>query len=565
MLIGLAWLIAAAGAVGAAVTLAVAPSDTLALARVVATLVLEVAAPLAVVLVGIELVRRPQRDDDAGIDELEVRTAAAGAATAAIRDGLLDVDATLAAIASRLDDIRGRGAGLVDAAARLEAAAGTMTAAGDGAAVKAHELGLLMPGVQREADAVAATLATCGTETARRLGEVETMLAGVWTRNVDAREQVAAASATMTGLLGKIAVAAADAGDVIAARTATLDASVDAALDRTTAALDATRDAVHVQTNAMLASVDQARVALDEIGGAAARGIVERIERAVAATDALGARLDDHDARSAAMVAAIERSFAVLDKRLGHAATMGTATLDGFHTRMSEIRAVADTIDPPLAAANIALRDAEATTGRLAESATTALAALAEGLPAQHAAVAGLTADVAALTGQTARLADPVAAAVTSAAALAGELVGAQETLTAIEGTARGSALTASGALIEVLGRVREVANATAGTMRTTLEGVVAEAEAALANAGRSQAAAAFGDPIRAEIAGLEGAAAMAGAAAQATADRIAQRLLGLTAAVATVEARMDAVEGQGNSHSPDLAESAKSKGWLRR
>jgi hypothetical protein len=79
--------------------------------------------------------------------------------------------------------------------------------------------------------------------------------------------------------------------------------------------------------------------------------------------------------------------------------------------------------------------------------------------------------------------------------------------------------------------------------MRTTLDGVVAEAEQALHDAGTTRAKAAFGDPIRAEIAGLDGAATQAGAAAQATADRIAARLLGLTATIATVEARIDEVD----------------------
>ena len=568
LLAGLAWLVAAVGAVVTVAAFPPLPAGPLELARALATLVLTVAAPLAIVLAGLELVRRPRRDSGGQLDDLETRTAAAGTATAAVRDGLLDVDATLAAIASRLDGLRAsaaaNGTGLVDAAGQLESAAATLNAAGDTAVSSVRGLTAILPDARHQAEGVAALLTTTSAETARQLGEVETMLAAVWARNADAQEQTAAAGVAAAGLIAGIEHAATTAGDTISARAATLDVGVDAALDRTTNALDATREAVHVQTNALLASVDQARVALDAIGGEAARSISERIDHVIAATDALGVKLADHDARAAAMVAAIERSFTVLDKRLSHAATMGTATLDGFHARMTAIRDTADRLDPPLVATNAALRDAETAVRRLAEEAGTTIATLGKHLPAEREAVAGLTSDIASLSERTQALAAP-------AAALSSELTVARATLAAIEGSAQGSALTASTALIEVLGRVREIANSTAGAMRTTLDGVVAEAEAALAQAGTTRAAAAFGDPIRAEIAGLEGASAMAGAAAQAAADRIAARLLGLTAVVATIEARVAEVEGRsvgdtGNARSVDPSslprEGSPSRWW---
>ncbi|MBV8972009.1 MAG: hypothetical protein JO290_06930, partial [Sphingomonadaceae bacterium] len=113
----------------------------------------------------------------------------------------------------------------------------------------------------------------------------------------------------------------------------------------------------------------------------------------------------------------------------------------------------------------------------------------------------------------------------------------------AVEAAAHGSTLAAATQLIEVLGRVRDVAGTAAGSLREALAAVVAEAETALAEAGGRTAAAAFADPIRREIAGLEGAADLAAQAAQATADRIAARLIGLTQAVATVEKRLAEVK----------------------
>ncbi len=548
LLVGLVWLIVVAGAIVAGtMTGSFAQHDPILIAGLVAQLVVQIAAPLAITIIGIELIRRTGRGDRQRLVELEARTVAAGAATASIRDGLLDIDATLAAVGSRVDGLRTaatrEGGGLVDAAARLEAGARTLDAASTTASGAASTLEARLPEAQRQANSLAAVLGRTATETARQLEAVETLLAGVWARNTAAADQVTTASATMAGLLAGIEAASVSAAGAIAARTETLGTTVDAALDRTTAALDATRDGIHVQTDALLASVDQARVALDAIGGEAARRIDERLTAMLALADALGTRFDAHDARSAALVEAIERSFGVLDKRLGHAAAMGTATLDGFHTRMAGIRDTADSVNAPLARANTALDDAHSGIARLTEGAEAVIATLVEHLPAHAEALGALNADVDRLNAGTMRLAAPVDSTRAATAEIVGALTTAQATLAAIEGTAQGSALTSAQALIEVLSRVREVANATAGTMRTTLDGIVAEAEAALDAAGTARAKAAFGDPIRAEIAGLDGAAAHAGAAAQATADRIASRLLGLTATVATVEARIDEVD----------------------
>jgi len=546
LLVGLAWLIAAAGTILMGVT-RLADRDAATIAGVVAQLVLQIAAPLAITIIGIELIRRSGRGDRQRLDELEARTAAADAATTSIRDGLLDIDATLAAVGSRVEGLRlaaaREGGGLVDAATRLEAGATALNAASTTATGAAAALDARLPEAHRQAESLAALLGRTGTETGHQLEAIETMLAGVWVRNTAAADQVTTASATMAGLLAGIETASISAAGAIAARTDTLGKTVDAALDRTTATLDATRAGIHVQTDALLASVDQARVALDAIGGEAGRRIDERLTAMLALTDALGARFDAHDARSAAMIEAIERSFGVLDKRLGHAAAMGTATLDGFHTRMAAIRDTADSVNPVLARANTALDDAHAGVARLAEGADTVIATLGDHLPPHVAAIGALNVDVERLNAGTIALAAPVDATREATDAIAGTLTAARETLGAIEGTAQGSALTSAQALIEVLSRVREVANATAGTMRTTLEGIVAEAEAALVAAGTARAKAAFGDPIRAEIAGLDGATSQAGAAAQATADRIAARLLGLTATVATVEARIDEVD----------------------
>lgn len=550
LLAGILWLTAVAALVVVTLRVLAAPElDALALAQLVAALVLQVAAPLAVVLVALELVRLGGRNDARRLAELETRRLAAAAATTAIRDGLLDIDATLTAITGRIETLRaiasGDGTGLVDAAVRIEQTVAGLTAAAANAGASAQTLLGVLPEAQRQADAVRAVLAATGSETARQVGEIETMLAGVWARNVDAGEQVAVAGATMAGLLAGIEAASVRAGTAIAAHATTLGASVDTALDRTAAALDATRTGVGQQTAGLIAGVEQARTALDRLGAEASRGIAERLERVLGAASAFTARLAEQDEQSRATIQTIERSFAVLDARLGHAASMSHATLDGIAVRMTAVRGEVDTIGAPLAATNASLHEAEAATRRLAAEAAAVATGLASTLPDHRRALAELSSDVAALADEADGLGQPLGAGRDVAAELSGQLAAAQTGLAALDERMQGSALSAANQLIEVLSRVREVANATAGTMRETLAGIVAEAEAALADAGGRRVEAAFGAPIRAELAGLELASDRAGAAAQATAARIADRLLGLTRTVALVEARIDDAGGR--------------------
>ncbi|MBV8973139.1 MAG: hypothetical protein JO290_12705, partial [Sphingomonadaceae bacterium] len=375
VVIGLAWLAAAAAAVVTAGG-GLGGLDAGGMARYAASLVLRLAPPLAVVVLAIELLRRAGPGNAEALAEFEARTAAAGAAGQAVRDGLLDIDATLAAIASRLDTLR-RAASedtprLTEATQAIGAAADSVAAAGSSAGAAVAGITASLPVAQRQVEALTAALTASATETARQLGDVETMLAGVYTRQDEVAEQVRAiASAT------KAANAAIDD------RTGALEQAVDAALEHTGAALASVRDGVEAQRTAMLASVDAARVGLEAIGGETAATVARRIDHVVAATAALGDSLADHDARTAAMIAQIERSFTVLDKRLSHAAAMGTATLDAFAARMAGVRDSADAVAPRLEAARAGLIEVEAAAARLAPA-----AAEAEGLAARLAGAA---------------------------------------------------------------------------------------------------------------------------------------------------------------------------------
>jgi hypothetical protein len=164
-------------------------------------------------------------------------------------------------------------------------------------------------------------------------------------------------------------------------------------------------------------------------------------------------------------------------------------------------------------------------------------------LPAAEPRVASLISDLEALHEGADALTAPLAASLASITDAGEQLAAARGTLDAIETQAGSTALAAAAELVEVFGRVRDVASQTAGTMRTTLAGVVAEAEAALEAAGQDRAETAFAAPIRAALAELRSANAQAADAAQAAAERITQRMLALTGTIATVEARLTSAE----------------------
>ncbi len=626
--------------------------------------VLQMLPPLAVAVLALQVALRQRPQTHQALLAIEQRHGAAMAATLSIARDLEAVDTMLDRIGERVAALRDaaavQGGGLSASATHLDTAAGRLVES----ATRARDAGLALTDSLPEADARAQRLTTLldnsGRESKRQLGELETMLTGLAaaTEDAGARHQAAVAGAQeRLAALGTLA-------DRTAARVgeqgAALRADADAALIATTAALDTTRAGVDAQTASLLASVDQARVALDHIGGEAMRVMQGRLDRLLEAADTLGQSLSEQDARSKMFIDTVERSFQVLDAKLGNATAAGNAVLDTLSHRMDGVRETVHRLGDPLGvtqgvvgeiedavarlqvSASAAIRslgsdlpashggvralaedvglvrdhlaaliapvdmthatvqrigaglvearaaaaDVEAATGtgavsastrlievlarvrdavdhfslplagtqatvgeieasvaRLQEAATAAIRSLGSDLPASHDGVRALADDVGAVRDRLTALIAPVDLTDAVVERIAGRLTDARAIAADVETATGTGAVTASNQLIEVLGRVREVAAATAGTMRETLDAVVAEAQQALHEAGGNTARAAFGDPIRAELEAVKAATDRAASAAQGASDRVSQRLLGLAQTVATVEARIDQVD----------------------
>lgn len=555
------WLIVAGAGVAMAVRAGfrVAPEDL----ATMATLAAGISAPIAAVVLLAALFDRKRKIDT----DFESQHARAAEASSAIRGGLTEIDAMLGSVAARLEALRSsvadEGDGLKASATHLETTATALAAASSSAAVSTSALLVALPEARDQLDAVTSMLDTSASTSAQRLSEIDAALTAIRAQNAVAGEEAESTAARMQSIMQGIETSSAAATAAVAGHVGQLHLDVDAAFDRTSAALDTTRDGVHAQTSALLAAVDQARVALDHIGGEASRAIGKRLDRLLAAADQLGTQLGEQDARSRMLVDSVERSFVMLDGKLQHTTAMSNTTLDQLALRIGAVRGEVDSISTPLSATETAVLSVEALVLRLAEAGKSAVATLADNLPASASGVADLNTALGQLHTASEALAAPIsqgrqtildagtafAEQRTSIDAgvsdLAAQLVTAKSALAEIEEQAQGSAMRASQTLIETLARVREVAAASTGAMRTTIEGLVAEAETALERAGTEKVESAFGAPVRAQIAAIETASQAAANAAQSVADRVSQRLLGLTQTVATVEARIDEADAR--------------------
>jgi predicted nucleic acid-binding Zn-ribbon protein len=444
------------------------------------------------------------------------------------------------------------------AAGRFESNAAQLVKASELTETAAVALGRVTPDVESRVQSLTAQLARAEADLLRQVAEADRLLAALNERAAAAEAQVRATASETGNAMAAITDASRRAQESMAVPLRQLVENTDAALARTAAAMDTTRDGVHAQTNAMLASVDQARVTLDHIGGEAARQIKARLDTLLQTAGEIGSLLETNAAGARDLIDDINRSFSVLDAKLANSANTGNAALDNIAARMTEAREAIHRLGEPISTTDSALAAVEARLATVGRSVDDTLGSLGTALPAAMPQLENMAIRLSELHDRADQLSLPLTAGGdsiaqaqaqldrarealdTAAAKLGQELTTARNALSDIETLTGSTSLAASSQLIEVFGRVKDIANQTAGTMRETLSNVVAEAEAALDQAGASRAELAFGAPIRAKLVEVEALHERVAEAAQAASERVTRRLLALTETVADVEARID-------------------------
>jgi hypothetical protein len=554
-----------------------------------------VAAPLSAIwliaLVAARVYPGEQRETLRRIEAAEQRFARTAAET---RTQLQNIDAILSAVTARVDGLRQvfanevdgfvsatdaavertrtLAANLADDRAAIDGASERLAVAGDRAREQFTALAAELPGAEAHVDRIAEVLRNSGAEAKRQLQETEDLLAAVWSRSEEAGAQARTAADALTGVITAIAASATDAESRLGAYASTLETSADAALAKTGEALEATRLGVEAQTSALAAAIARTSLDLDDIGGRAVETIAARIDSIAGHVATLGAELQHQDGRSQNLLDTIERGFSVLDAKLANAAQSSDSILASLSARMLQVRGEIDALSAPLDGTRVVARDLGGAIAAVREATQAALAELADGVPegaergigaidALRGSVANLSQDVDRLNARAAALGEPINSGrravdelldgledqreslEVAVAKVRGELETAQTMIAGIERSTESTALGATTQLIEALGRVREVAVQTAGTVKAALDNVVAEARESLAKASRDAVRESMHAPVEAQIKALEAASERGAEAAQAAAERLSRQLVSVAETAAAIEARVTAAD----------------------
>lgn len=312
--------------------------------------------------------------------------------------------------------------------------------------------------------------------------------------------------------------------------------------------LVAKREGMARQSEAISAQITEAWQRLESMANAAATQLAERLDGLGHQAEAIEGRLKAQGALTENLATSGERAFKLLDARLQHAQETSSAALDRLSARVQDVNSDLGRLAQPLKDTQGATLELEQAVKRLKEAALQTMDVLGETLPARTVdagrAAETLTADLTALVAaidkahsKAAALAAPITesrAAIEAASedyaaqrtalqaasqALVVELQTARTLISEVEEQTRDTSLSAATRLVEAMARVREVATQTTGTMREMLDGVLAEARDALAEAADEAMRRSYAEPIAARAREAEAAAS---AAAERTASSMA-------------------------------------------
>jgi hypothetical protein len=255
------------------------------------------------------------------------------------------------------------------------------------------------------------------------------------------------------------------------------------------------------------ASLDQVEGRFVDLGARAAQAHSETVEilgRTMAAIGGLGEAVEGRQAdvgaleqRIGSLLPAFDAFTGVADARLPQLAVSFDSLADRGRSVSDQLDALADRIESQVAL----LRDSSAAFER------------------DHEAVVSLS------------------------KTLAGEFETARGVVADIHSTTEQTAIAAAARMVENVMQVRASVNSTASEIQSLLSSVVSEAQAALDDLATNKAEAAFGAPIRLQIASIEDVFVKAADAASEASERLTGRLVELMRVISETEARVDEVD----------------------
>lgn len=366
---------------------------------------------------------------------------------------------------------------------------------------------------------------------------------GMLRRNVD----------ELGGALDQRLPATAEQLNAFAAGTASLSQQVDTMRDTLGHGLQV--------THALGALVESTRQQLRGFADEDAVRVGDRLGELHAASGELADRIDAHGPQSERMRAMVEADLGALLARLRTVHEDSNARMEAMGERVIGVQGTLDDLSTPLRAARATLGDVEGQLAQLTETAADLDRSLDARLPATAIALEGMSAGAAALIeridsvkaaiaggavaidGASDTFAREREALVGAAQDLARHFDHAHEALGALRADTGTAANEATGRLGPAFDRVRELAEESSAALRALLADVIADTESALDRTGAATAEAAFGAPIRIQLAAIEEASGRAANAAEAAAQRVSGQARALSATVEGVEAKVAEIE----------------------
>lgn len=499
------------------------------------------------------------------LDAVDTRLAVAHEQVALLESALARIGTAATGTAEQVRDMASMAATempvLVDQAATLENAAQRITASGATTSQATAAMMAALPDIARTVATVGDTLRDVSADTATQLRAVETMLAAVQARNHDAAVQADTAIANMSALLVRIDEASSRNTTTLSKRAYALDAAIDGVLERSAAVVGQITEQIDGQMRGFAFGIDATHKQMAMFGDDGARLFNQRVDLLLKTSAQLKTEFDTHDADAARLHAAVgeqiddmQRRFAALDQAgnesVGEIASrliIFQDRLAGLQTQLEGSQAALAGMDEQSGKLTASATDIHALlAGQLAEARESMRAFDGEALRLREAVTVLSTSvqdNVGVIQGAAAAFGAEREAVAGLAARLESHFDTARATLADIREGSSAATTEAAATLATELARVKTTAADAAMAMQANLAIVVDDAMAALRLAAENGSDAAFGAPVRAQLAAIEDATARAAESGQDLSRRLAGHMLNLVEAVSAAEARIDNVE----------------------
>src|SRR5688572_2436862 len=264
------------------------------------------------------------------------------------------------------------------------------TALESAAAAAKVDIGVLLndlPKAEEQARAIAEAMKEAGLAAHGQAGALEAQLSALTARGREADETVGGAAQRLAAHVARIESSSAAASSSMNQASETMTAAVDGAMARAAEAVDAARAGLEAQGQAMLATVEQGRVALDRAGEDAARSLAQRLDTLSAKMETLAGHLAAQDAASHALVTGLGKELAELDNWFTTLGRTGAAQSEQLAASVNAARDVTRELVAELGGGSERAGELTGRAREMAEALSAAAAGLNEQLPAALAGV----------------------------------------------------------------------------------------------------------------------------------------------------------------------------------